>query len=99
MPAGSQQLLGFLGRCGIPNTARAVAANVTAVTPTATGFLSIYPGDEPPNDTSTVAFRPGTTRATSAILYPSKDEWGFMRIFNQSPGTVHYIVDVSGYFE
>ena len=84
--------------CGIPDTARSIAVNVTATQATADGDLRLFPGNSGGPLTSTVNYRAGRTRANNAIV--GLDPLGvFSVICSQSGGTVDLIVDVTGYFE
>jgi PKD repeat protein len=87
------------GVCGIPIGARAVAANVTAVRPTAPGFLSVYPADLAHPTVSMVNFSAGVTRANAQVLPLSTD--GTARLAataSMAQGSVDLLLDVSGYF-
>ena len=59
------------GRCGVSPTAKAVAANVTVTQPAGSGYIVVFPGDEPEPVASTVHFSAGRTRATSTASSPS----------------------------
>ena len=85
--------------CGVPATARALTTNVTAVVPTASGEIRIYPGDAPWTGTATVPFRRGVTRANNAMLKLADDGSGSVWAWNASRGTVHLVIDVTGYFQ
>lgn len=99
LEGGANRVLALGGRCGIPATAVALSANVTVVAPTAAGSLVLYPGDGPVPGASTVSFRPGRTRANNAFVKIASDGSGTIGIANSAPGTVHFLVDVSGYWE
>jgi PKD repeat protein len=88
------------GRCGVPIGARAVAANVTVVEGTSAGQVVLYPGNYPEPPTSTVAFAPGRSRANNAVIALASDGSGLVTAKAVVPdgGTVHLILDVSGYF-
>jgi hypothetical protein len=101
LASGSREILALAGACGIPATARAVVLNVTAVDPTGQGNLRLHPGDTGLPAASTLNFRAGETRANLAILRLALDGEGTLAV---SPsvaggGTVHVIVDVTGWFE
>lgn len=88
------------GACGIPATAYSVVLNVTAVTPTAPGSLSVFPGDLAASPgTSTVSFPAGRTRASVTVALLSTDGAGTLKAANGSTGPVDVVLDVSGYFE
>lgn len=91
----------FRDNCGIPPTALAVATNLTVTQPSLPGFLSVYPPGIAPPGASVVHFSAGKTRAAMTIVKLSDDGEGVARFLATVPtgGTVHVIVDVSGYFE
>ncbi|MEA2563215.1 MAG: hypothetical protein QOH06_4719 [Acidobacteriota bacterium] len=84
------------GNCGVPATARAVAVNVTAVDATGAGHFTFWPVGGPQPAASAVNYAPGKTRASAAIL-PLADDATLLA--QPSGGTVHLILDVTGYFE
>lgn len=94
----TQRTFDLTGTCGIPNGAKAVSANVTVVAPPVTGFFSFYPGNAFPLGTSTVSFKAGVTRANNTLLKLATDGAGTVGVQNSSGGTVHLLIDVSGYF-
>lgn len=99
--SGVPRLVTVAGVCGIPAAARAVAVNVTAVGSTGNGYVDAYPGYLESTGTSTVSFKAGTARASSAILPLALNGTGTLSL-NPSVaggGTVHLILDVSGWFE
>jgi hypothetical protein len=89
------------GTCGIPSTAAAITVNVTATEPTAAGYLTLHSGNESVPLTSTVDFGPGQTRAGNALLALRFNGSGTLSIspFVADEGTVHVILDVTGYFD
>jgi hypothetical protein len=97
-PSGSPDRAFVLtgGPCSVPADARAVSANLTVTQPQAAGTLLVYPAGLDLPATSTVSFAAGRTRANNAILGLSAA--GDVRVHNSSAGTVHFIVDVNGYF-
>jgi hypothetical protein len=97
--AGASRVLALGGRCGIPATAVALSANVTVTEPEAGGTLVLYPGDTPVPVASTIAFRAGRTRANNAFVKVAGDGSGTLGISNGAAGSVHFVVDVNGYFE
>jgi hypothetical protein len=86
------------GVCGVPGSADSVAANVTAVQPSAAGYLRVMPGDGVIPGTSSVSVSAGRTRANNAIVRLSSDGSGFIRIQNVSTAPLHVVLDISGYF-
>jgi glucose/arabinose dehydrogenase len=89
------------GACNVPAAARALSLNVTAVLPTRPGYVTIFPGNFPVPDTSTVNFSAGQVRANNTVAALSTDGLGQVkaRAVLTGGGGVHLILDVNGYFE
>ena len=96
LAADGTRAVTLAGRCGIPFDAVAVSANVTVVGPAADGALSLYPAGFTAGGTSTVSYRAGQTRASSAIL--GLGAGGATAVEMASPGAAHLVIDVNGYF-
>jgi Tol biopolymer transport system component len=98
--SGASLRLKATGSCGIPATAVALAVNVTVLQPTASGRLSVFPGDVSA-ETSTLNFQANENRANNATLRLSYDGSGTLRLnpVMGAGGTVHATVDVTGYYE
>ena len=94
----SSRLFMMTGVCGVPADASALSANVTVTQTTAAGGLTLHPGDEATPEASTISFGAGRTRANNAMLLLAGDGTGTVNVVNRSPGSVHVIVDVNGYF-
>lgn len=87
------------GPCLIPSGAKSISANVTVTQPSAGGHLTVYPGGTPVPATSTINFRAGQTRANNAIV-PLGANGTVSAVSGQPSGaTVHFILDVNGYFQ
>ncbi|HYG61037.1 MAG TPA: hypothetical protein VEL74_00525, partial [Thermoanaerobaculia bacterium] len=102
LASGQTALLHLYNTCGIPETAKAVAVNVTAVGATGQGHVAFYRGDAvAAPGTSTLSFRPGLTRASFAILPLAANADGSLKVVPSvtGGGTVHVLIDVAGYFE
>lgn len=98
LSAGVPRLIQVAGLCGVPATAKAIAANVTAISGSATGSLTLYPGDEGIPATSTVHFAAGQTRANSVLLKLGGEGAGNLGAVSTVTGP-HLVVDVTGYYE
>jgi hypothetical protein len=101
IPSGAAQVIQGSGTCGIPVGARALAANVTVINPTGTGYAVLYPGNYPQPVASTVNFTAGITRANHAILPLATDGVGTLTALLSvaaANGSADLTVDVSGYF-
>jgi PKD repeat protein len=97
-PAGPPLVIAVGGVCGVPVGARAVAANLTAVAPTARGFVSVYPADFAHPTVSSINFNAGVTRANAGVLPLSTDGTARLAATASLVGSVDLLVDVSGYF-
>jgi hypothetical protein len=86
-------------RCGIPETAQAVAFNFTTTGPTQAGHLTIFPVGSKLPLASTLNFGAGQTRANNAIVPLGTD--GEIAVSCAQPfgGGAHFIIDVTGYFD
>ena len=84
--------------CGIPVSARAIAANLTVVGGTGAGHVTVWPTGEPLPGTSTLNFSAGQTRANNAVI-PLGEGAVDGRAFVAGNGTVQLILDVTGYFQ
>lgn len=86
--------------CGVPSTAKAVALNVTVTAPSVAGAMRLYPGGETVPVASALSYPAGRTRANNAVVRLSPDGRGNISVKADQPsGTVHVILDVSGYFQ
>ena len=85
------------GRSGVPSSGvSAVALNVTAVDPSAAGYLTVWPEDVARPTASNVNFVPGLTVPNIVIVRVPPS--GVVDIYN-SAGTTNVVVDVVGYFD
>jgi Metallo-peptidase family M12/IPT/TIG domain len=96
--ASAQRIFTAAGHCGIPSGASAVLANITSVSPSAPGFVAVYPGNAFPLGTTVINFTALATRANNTILALATDGTGTFGIQNASGGTANVVVDVVGYF-
>ena len=96
--ASGQRTFPITSRCGVPTTASSVVTNVTVSGPTGAGHLSIFPGNAFDLGTSVLNFNASQVRSGSATLRLSTDGTGTIGIRNNSTGSTHVIVDVTGYF-
>lgn len=94
--AGSSVTVPIAGKFGLPSDGiKAVVMNVTAVEPTATGSLIVWPSGEDRPATSSVKFRPGQIIANQITVKVGKD--GKVKLHN-TQGQVNVVFDVAGYF-
>lgn len=97
LAANAARTFDLAGVCGVPATAKAVAVNVTAVSPASTGFVQLYPAGGSVPVTSTLNLLPGKTRANNATVAVGANAG--LVVFLSSGAGVHLVVDVVGYFQ
>jgi hypothetical protein len=97
--SGERRPQRLAGTCGIPPTAHAVAANITAVEPTGAGYLNVWPGDRPMPLTSSLNFGANGTRANHTLLPLGRDGSVLLQPLIGGLGATHLVIDVFGYFE
>ena len=79
----------------VPAGASAAVLNVTAVGPTASGFLTVFPAGITMPTVSNLNFTPGMTVANLVTVPLSSS--GMVAIFNHA-GSTNVVVDVDGYY-
>ncbi len=100
------------GNCLVPTTAKAATLNVTAVAPSNQGRFTVYPSDITAPGVSTINFPPGTTALANGAIVPLATTpadcpagWDQTKCdlavlpYVVNNGTVHLVLDVTGYFE
>ena len=98
LAAGTRRIWPVVGRCGIPSTATAVSFNITVTGASGDGHLRVYPGDGSLPQSSDLNFSVGQTRANNVISTLGNS--ASVAIYSgQSIGSVHVILDVTGYFQ
>lgn len=96
--AGADRAFTIIGNCGIPPSAKAVSVNLAVTGPTLAGHLRLHPGGTAIPLVSAINYAAGQTRANNAVLFLNAA--GQIGVFcGQTSGTVHFIVDVNGYFQ
>jgi hypothetical protein len=98
LAAGAERVVPVAGRCGIPASARTIAANVTVTGSTAAGWIVLAPNAAAPSATSTLNFRAGQTRANNARVSLGPGGSAAVRS-GMTAGAVDVVIDVSGYFD
>lgn len=95
---GTPKPFAVAGTCGIPESAQALAVNVTVLGSASKGNVLLYrAGIETPG-VSTVNFAAGQIRSNNTLVHLGAGAFAAIANFPDG-GQVHLIVDVSGYFE
>lgn len=87
------------GSCGVPPTAKALSVNMAVTGTMAAGHLTVFPADKPLPQTSSINFTAGQTRANNALVSLALDGTGAVKVRLGSAASLHFILDVNGYFE
>ena len=97
VPALGTITIQITGKSGIPTTGvAAIALNVTAVTPTANGYLTAWPNGTTRPDASNLNFTAGQNIPNTVIVPVGTG--GKIQLFNGSTGTIQILADVAGYY-
>ena len=94
----------ILGACGVPPTAQAVAFNITVTGPTDYGDIRIYPAGTPMPLASAINWVASDWAVANGAIIPLGSSGSdhvsvWVDMPAGSTGTVHLILDVTGYFE
>lgn len=104
-PGTRPRLFQIQGNCGVPTGAAAVTINVTIVSPNMTGpsgggFLTLYPTSQPLPTVSTINFlNADTALANGAIVPLDPSPTNDLAVYLGGIGTVHLLIDATGYFQ
>ena len=83
------------GIAGVPSNANSVVLNITAVSPTGSGWVSAYPDNSTRPNASNLNLLAGNDRSNLVVVKVGSN--GKVRLFVAEAAT-HLIVDVFGYF-
>jgi hypothetical protein len=91
------QITGVNGSSGesVPSDAQSVVLNVTAISGTATTYLTVFPAGSSPPNASNLNVTPGVNQANLVVV--ALGPGGAVGIYN-SAGIINVAVDVEGYF-
>ncbi|MCU1367075.1 MAG: hypothetical protein JWN39_2714 [Ilumatobacteraceae bacterium] len=96
--AASFQVTGANGNCTIPSSATGIATNATAVNPTTSSYITIYPAGADPRPTASNLNFVGGSAPTPNQVTVGLSAAGAIGVYNLS-GTVDLIVDIVGYYQ
>jgi YVTN family beta-propeller protein len=91
------QVWGTNGNCTIPASATGIGTNVTAVNPTADGYLTVYPADVERPLASNLNWTP-TSPPTPNQVTVGLSATGAVSAYNNG-GTIDIIIDIVGFYE
>jgi hypothetical protein len=103
LAAGSQRNFPVTGLCTIPSDAKAVAFNVTVVSPSKEGFIKIWPYLQALPAVSTINFVAGEPAIANGAIVPLGSDATFQisLVYGTATagGSADLILDVTGYFK
>jgi hypothetical protein len=94
----SRRVFSLLGKCGLPSGAKAFFGNLTVVNGAAEGDLQVIGGHLTSTSTSSMWIPLTRARANNAHVQLSIDGLQTISVINTTTGTVHFILDISGYY-
>lgn len=100
-PSRAMRVFVASGQCGIPASAKAIAVNVTVVSPQGEGHVTLFPGNLSVGNTSTINFGAGQTRANNAVVLLATSGSGAFgaSAFTGNGTPAPFVLDVTGYFQ
>jgi hypothetical protein len=99
LSGGATRTFSGTGICGVPSTAKALAVNVTVTQPKSAGDLRLFPAGATLSPASAISYAAGQTRAANTVVGVNGSGAFAVRCDQTAGKTVHFILDVSGYFE
>ena len=87
---------GHNGNCDIPSNATGIASNVTAVNPTASSYLTVFPAGGSRPVTSNLNWTPSSPPTPNQVTV-GLSATGSIAVFNNA-GTIDVIIDIVGYY-
>lgn len=86
------------GNCGVPTGAKAVSLNVTVTNATTTSWLTLWPSGTARPFVSTINFDSSVSALANGAVVALSTNTNDLSVVNAS-GSVHVILDVTGYFQ
>jgi hypothetical protein len=93
-----------INSCGVPTTAKAAAINITAIQASDSGDLRVFPYQSPVPLASVINFSTADFALANGAIIPLANIGGIdISVQTDMPpastGVVHFVVDVTGYFQ
>lgn len=99
LPGGSNRVTSVGLDKGIPTGASAVAFNLTITGSEASGYLSVTPGDNATDPTtSTINWSGSVTKANGSMVGVDTSRQVKTYAGGRSPAKTHYLLDIAGYY-
>jgi hypothetical protein len=97
-----QRNFSIKGVCGVPTSAMAATMNMTVVGPTQAGFDSLWPNGSPYPGVSNINFNAGEPAIANGVvvkLGAGSPDLATVYGVGGVPGTLHLVLDVTGYYK
>ena len=101
LSSGVPRTVTVQGVCGVPTGAKAAVVNVTAIDPNKTGSLVAWRSDVAMPAVSTLNFSSSDTSVANGAIVSLSATTPDLKVQASlvQPGSVHVVVDVTGYFQ
>jgi len=103
LSTGVTRTFSVQGVCGVPAGAKAASINVTAVRPNGPGHLTLFPTGGSVPVVSTVNFAANEPAIANGAIVPlstaTSNDLSVSPYVAATGGTVHLVIDVTGYFQ
>lgn len=101
IPAATERQFQIKALCGVPGDAKTVTLNVTAVTPSQDGFVTLWPAGGVYTGISIINVIAGQAPvANGAVMKLGTGTLDLSAAYGtQGGGTIHLVIDVTGYFK
>ena len=86
------------GNCGVPVTAKAVSMNLTVTGASAGSWVTVWPSGQAQPFVSNINFDATTTALANGVIIGLSSNTNDLSAANAN-GTVHVILDITGYFQ
>ncbi len=96
--SNAQRDFAVRGNCGVPTSAKAVSLNVTITGATTSSFLTLWPSGGARPNVSTINFAQTDVALANGAIVGLSTASTDLSVYNNS-GSVHVILDVTGYFQ
>jgi|GEM_PF-6240606 len=99
IPAGTKRDLAVGGTGGLPLVGlSAYSLNVTAVTPSSVGYLTVWPAGAAQPVAANLNLNPGLTIPNSVLVKNGSDSLSSISIYNGGTAATNVVVDLGGWF-
>ena len=99
MAANSTRSFTIRGVCGVPTTAKAVSLNLAVTGMTLGGFVTLWPSGLARPIVSSINFTGSESALANGAIVGLSTRTQDLSVYNGSSGSLHIIIDVTGYFQ